>query len=104
MKLTPDEREQISKALRTAWRDGYSVASVVDGLCPAVESIADARLERVTAATRHPHKGPNDTDASMLLAAATRLEGGYEPGGSHTKQTVARVLRAVAALIGASDE
>jgi hypothetical protein len=51
------------------------------------------------AAARHPHKGPRDTDASMLLAAAKRLRGGYEPGGSNTKQTVARVCELVAALI-----
>jgi hypothetical protein len=48
---------------------------------------------------RHPHKGPNDTDASMLQDAAKRLRGGYEPGGSHTRQTVARVIELVASLI-----
>lgn len=51
------------------------------------------------AAARHPHKGPNDTDASMLQAAAKRLRGGFEPGGSNTKQTVARVIELVASLI-----
>lgn len=60
---------------------------------------ATANLATVTAAAHHPHKGPDDTDASMLLAAAKRLDGGFEPGGSHTKQTVARVLRAVAGLL-----
>lgn len=53
----------------------------------------------LAAAARHPHKGPCDTDASMLRAAAKRLDDGYEPGGSWTKQTVAKVLRTVAALI-----
>lgn len=51
------------------------------------------------AAARHPHKGPNDTDASMLLAAAKRLRGGYQPGGSTTQQTVARLCELVASLI-----
>lgn len=56
------------------------------------------------AAARHPHKGPDDTDASMLQAAAKRLRGGFEPGGSWTKQTVARVIELVAALIDEEDE
>lgn len=60
-------------------------------LHPALAALAEA--------ARHPHKGPNDTDTSMLLAAAQRLDGGYEPGGSHTRQTVARVLRAVVDLL-----
>lgn len=51
------------------------------------------------AAARHPYKGPNDTDASMLQSAAKRLRGGFEAGGSNTKQTVARVIELVASLI-----
>lgn len=51
------------------------------------------------AAARHPHKGPGDTDASMLQEAAKRLRAGYEPGGSWTKQTVARVIELVSSLI-----
>lgn len=53
------------------------------------------------AAARHPHKGPADTDASMLRAAAQRAEGGYLVGGSWTSQTVAKTLRLVADLIDA---
>jgi hypothetical protein len=73
------------------------------------ETKIDATIDRETgheevvsllrASARHPHKGPEDTDASMLLAAAQRLRGGYEPGGSNTKQTVARVIELVASLI-----
>lgn len=51
------------------------------------------------AAARHPHKGPRDTDVSMLREASRRLRGGYEPGGSWTKLTVARVIETVASLI-----
>lgn len=58
--------------------------------------------EVLRAAARHPHKGPNDTDWSMLRAAATRLDGGYEAGGSNTRQTVARVCRAVADILDAA--
>lgn len=59
----------------------------------------DDVIDVLRAAARHPHKGPNDTDASMLRAAAKRLKGGYEPGGSWTRQTVARLCETVAALI-----
>lgn len=55
-----------------------------------------SELELLANAARHPHKGPNDTDGSMLLEAAHRIEGGYPPGGSNTKDTVVAVLRAVA--------
>jgi len=65
---------------------------------PAADRAPSVHAVLAEAAT-HPFKGPNDTDASMLLAAAQRLEGGYEPGGSHTKLTVARVLRVVAGLL-----
>lgn len=57
----------------------------------AVAALADA--------AKHPHKGPNDTDASMLKQAAKRIAGGCEAGGSNTKQTVSNVLLAVAALL-----
>lgn len=60
-------------------------------------------ISLLRAAARHPHKGPNDTDASMLQAAASRLRRGYEAGGSNTKQTVARVIELVAALIEEDD-
>lgn len=53
----------------------------------------------LTNAAQHAHKGPNDTDASMLREAAIRLRGGYEPGGSNTKQMLARVADLVADLI-----
>lgn len=53
----------------------------------------------LTAAARHPHKGPNDTDATMLRDAARRAEGGFPVGGSWTQQTTARVLRLAAELI-----
>ena len=56
-------------------------------------------LDALRAAARHPHKGPNDTDASMLQAAARRLRDGFEPGGSWTKRTVAEVIETVAVLI-----
>lgn len=79
------------------------------GTRTALHAAADALIDReqghddviavLGAAARHPHKGPDDTDASMLLAAAKRLRGGYEPGGSWTKQTVAKVLETVASLI-----
>lgn len=55
-----------------------------------------AELARVEAAARHPHKGPVDTDASMLREASKRIERGFPPGGSNTTTTVVRVLTAVA--------
>lgn len=42
--LTDAEKALINSALRTAWRDEYSVAKVVDGICPAAESIAAAHV------------------------------------------------------------
>lgn len=51
------------------------------------------------AAARHPHKGPNDTDATMLREAAQRAAGGFPVGGSWTQSTTAKVLRLVADLI-----
>lgn len=56
-------------------------------------------IEDLIEAAKHPHMGPDDTDASMLRAAAKRIEGGYEAGGSNTKRTVVAVLRAVADLL-----
>lgn len=52
-------------------------------------------------AARHPHKGPKDTDATMLREAAERAAAGYAVGGSNTQATVARVLGVVADLIEA---
>jgi hypothetical protein len=45
------------------------------------------------------HKGPNDTDASAFRAAAERLDGGYEPGGSNLKRAISRLLRSTADAI-----
>lgn len=72
----------------------------------AEAQVADltATVARVKAAAQHPHKGPDDTDASMLRAAAKRLRDGYEPGGSWTKQTVAKVCEVVAAALEGSSE
>ena len=56
-------------------------------------------IDALRAAARHPHKGPNDTDASMLREAARRLRDGFEPGWSWTRRTVAEVIETVAALI-----
>ena len=55
-----------------------------------------ADIEALRVAAAHPHKGPNDTDASMLRDAASRIRGGYEPGGSHTTAVVVQVLRYLA--------
>lgn len=80
--------------------------AVVEAIMREVFAAADAAdpvraaLNRVREAMRHPHKGPNDTDVSMLLEAAKRLDGGYQVGGSNTQATVAAVLRAAAALEG----
>ncbi|AIY17760.2 hypothetical protein KR76_15125 [Pimelobacter simplex] len=85
------------EALRLQLRD------VEENRNDLARKVADQRatLDALVGAARHPFKGPNDTDASMLLAAAQRLDGGDEPGGSHTKQTVARVLRVVAGAVAA---
>ena len=56
-------------------------------------------MSELSAEKAQPYKGPNDTDASMLQSAAKRLRGGFEAGGSNTKQTVARVIELVASLI-----
>lgn len=58
-----------------------------------------AQLDEIRKAARHPHKGPVDTDTTMLIAAAERVEGGYMAGGSNTQATVGRVLRTVAAVL-----
>lgn len=42
------------------------------------------------------HKGPSDTDASMVRGAADRLAAGYSVGGSNVTHTVVTVLRDVA--------
>lgn len=58
--------------------------------------------ERVLAAVRSAavvtFKGPNDSDADYLRAAAKRLEGDFKPGGSNVTAAVVRTLRAVADL------
>jgi hypothetical protein len=68
-----------------------------------VDPIRDAGHDDVIgvlrAAARHPHKGPNDSDASMLREAAKRAAGGFPVGGSWTQATSAKVLRLVADLI-----
>lgn len=76
---------------------GHVAAEVAKALAARAAAPVEAGLaERLRQAAQHPHKGPNDTDESMLRAAAKRLDGGYDPGGSNTRQTVARVCRAVA--------
>lgn len=59
---------------------------------------ARAALAAVREAATVAFKGPNDTDATYLLSAAERIEGGYAVGGSNVTATVIRTLRAVAAL------
>jgi hypothetical protein len=76
------------------------VRAVLGPVSGAVERAGEAGLlASLRFSARHPHKGPNDTDQSMLLAAASRLDGGHDCGGSHTRQTVARVLRAVVSAL-----
>lgn len=81
--------------------NGIRGAALVEALAKTRARAAkfEALVAKVRESASHPHKGPDDTDASMLRAAAKRLRGGYEPGGSHTKQTVANVITAVADLI-----
>lgn len=45
------------------------------------------------------HKGPHDTDATVLRDAANRIENGFQCGDSNTVATVTRVLRVVANII-----
>lgn len=42
------------------------------------------------------HKGPNDTDASMLRRAAKNLEGGYHIGGGNLQRAIIKLLRSAA--------
>lgn len=44
-------------------------------------------------------KGPHDTDASMFLEAAKRLDGGYPIGGSNLARAVSQLLRSAAAAL-----
>lgn len=77
--------------------------SLLDDEKEQVDPIRDAGHDDVIgvlrAAARHPYKGRNDTDASMLREAAKRAAGGFPVGGSWTQQTTAKVLRLVADLI-----
>jgi hypothetical protein len=80
--------------------------SQVDAFAARVEQDVRQRDDDELAhAAVHPWKGPNDTDASMLIEAAKRAEGGYQVGGSNTQAQVGRVLRLVAAQLarGGSD-
>lgn len=79
-------------------------ASTAD-LLAAADVVDPARLAltQIATAAQHPYKGPNDTDASMLTAVAKRLDGGFDAGGQHTRATVARVLREVAAILDAAE-
>lgn len=43
------------------------------------------------------HKGPHDTNGSMLITAADKAERCYPVGGSNVGRAVAQVLREVAA-------
>ena len=48
--LSQDERRRLRDALVKAWREDYSVATVVDGLAEAVENIAAERVLRASGA------------------------------------------------------
>lgn len=51
------------------------------------------------------HKGPNDTDASVLLTAAAKAESAQYPvGGSNVGRAVGVLLRAVSESIGVTAE
>lgn len=89
IRLDPELRERLQKA--------------IDENVRLRAEVTDLRQQLAKAAA-HPFKGANDTDASMLIEAAKRAEGGYAVGGSNTQATTGRVLRAVAAILGAAEQ
>lgn len=65
---------------------------------------AEEELARLTAETSAAkpstlpvvaHKGPHDTDASLFLGAANRIEGGYPVAGGNVATAVAELIRRV---------
>jgi hypothetical protein len=58
-----------------------------------------AHFARLRVAAVVAHKGPHDSDATMLRAAAVNLTRGYEIGGSNVKRAVSSVLSEVASII-----
>lgn len=100
--MTDTEQQQTDAYYREAhWQMTQEAARLKEH----VGRLEDARqtdteaVHRLAEAARHPHKGPDDTDASMLREAAKRAATGYVVGGSNTSATVAKVLRACADLI-----
>ncbi len=64
------------------------------------QSAAQAEvIERLAGAAVVRHKGPNDTDAAMLMRAGENLLNGYEIGGSNVKTAVAAVLFQVSHIL-----
>lgn len=88
------ERADDSNMLDSYRRQVATALAAADRVDPARQA-----LTAIREAAKHPHKGPNDSDVSMLREAAKRVEGGYLPGGSHTTAMTTRVLRAVAAAL-----
>jgi len=49
-------------------------------------------------------KGPDDSDASMLLGAADKIERGFAPGGSNVTAAVVELIRRAVAAAEPADE
>src|SRR4051794_42729 len=59
----------------------------------------DEALARLRTEATVSHKGPNDTDASLLRIAAEHLRRNQRVGGSNLSDAVARVIPEVASLL-----
>jgi len=70
---------------------------VEDALRRALE--AEESLRRIRAAAVVAHKGPHDSDASMLHGASKNLDHGYELGGGNLTRVVSRLLSVVADVL-----
>lgn len=85
----------IANALRACGIDDPERAEVME----IMDALRAAGYVIVHAPTIY-HKGPNDTDASMLRTAADKAESArYPVGGSNVGRAVASVLREVAQQI-----
>lgn len=92
--------EVASKAVYAEYRklpaDRYPHEDTVAG---AVLSALKASGYAVVKVPAVAHKGPHDTDASMYVEAARRLDDGYGIGGGNLTRAVAKLLRLVSEAV-----
>jgi len=86
-------------ACTCGWRGTAPVRTRVDWEREHAGHQVDALAAAGFAVVKVPivaHKGPHDTDRSMLLRAADNLDQGYPAGGQHVSAAIAELIRSAA--------